>query len=403
MSRGSSWKLSLGLATVLLAGVNGCDDNNNNNHTDLSVGDLSMMAKSDGGDASAATPSTGQITVADLVGTAFTSDGSPETNIHVLKVVASFPLKENTSPNQSGTSLNGCSWDRYDVTSTTNPPPPNENAGTVDITGFDTVYDIPFLGSNPAPPMPSTVHCALDASNSLAQYACTLGTGANAMSLDDYAFPTIPYALAGGAPVAPSPSPSPDPGFYNSDLFLRSNSVTEVFTPATGSSFSTANDKTINLTGVTATTRITPPTVVATTVDGAAGTASLASLEGKLDGTHDITISYSCDGTATPGSGCKVTEITGLLMQTSLGHKWEAFSGANELRFGVLQCVDATLLSTMAFKFTLTKAMIATLVGSDTNQTLSIALVRLNADQVASGAHSLFMTAGRGQFALVDQ
>ncbi len=77
-------------------------------------------------------------------------------------------------------------------------------------------------------------------------------------------------------------------------------------------------------------------TVVA--VNGVAATNGILDLQNKLDGSGDVTIDYSCDGTMTKGHGCPLGgEISGLLLETSLGAKWEP---ANQLRFGTVQCVD---------------------------------------------------------------
>src|SRR5205807_10443484 len=115
------------------------------------------------------------------------------------------------------------------------------------------------------------------------------------------------------------------------------DAVRETFTPSPAPSTYT-DARTVNLTGL-------PKQMHVVAVNGtAATTGDLENLAtaGKFDGSADLTLEFSCDpGQNTKGAGCSTGGVTGLLIQTSLGKKWEAASGANALRFGTAQCVEA--------------------------------------------------------------
>jgi hypothetical protein len=409
------------LATALLSvGLAACDDDSGGGMKDMSVNDDLSMKADAGEDMAMQVSSTAQITVADVVGVAWQPVGENDGGapiplpVHSLAVVADFPVAAGEDQNSSGSTLNGCTWDRYDLTSTdpTKLPGPNENAGIVTVTGYDTQYSLAtdVRNGNVAPPDP-TITCA-SAGAPLNQFGCFFGSTAT-NTIDNYIFVQTPFALAGGPPAGPpSPTPTPFPTAYNSDLFLAKftsatppvavgDQVTETFTHMGSTTFS--NDRTTTLTGLP-----DAPTVASIKIDGTATTTTdlATELNLKFDGNHDITIAYSCDGTTTAGSGCKVGGITGLLIQTSQGKKWESFSpsaAAGRVHLGAAQCVDATGTPGTANQFTLPKAMIGQIVGSDTNQSIRVVLVRLKANQTASGTHPFFQTGGKGIFAFIDQ
>jgi hypothetical protein len=367
-----------------------------------------------GPDQAATTPATAQITVADVVGTVwvpFNDGGVPLSNpatgqpipTHSLAVVADFPMVAGADQHSTGTTLHGCTWNRYNLlppsAGGTGPfPAPNENAGSVNITGYDTGYTLPVdtTTGNPAPPTDPNVNCSYNAMTM--HFDCYFGTDKTKL-VSRYIFPTTPFA------AVPSPTPSPSPGTappaWNTDLYksgfgdpMVDNAVKESFTPSPPPSTYT-DARMTNLTGL-------PKAPHVVTINGNASTTELDAIGSKFDGTNDITIVFSCDGTSTAGGGCSLGGISAMLVQTSLGKKWEPQSGANQLRFGTAQCVEADD-GTSTHTFTLTKQMIADILGSDMNQSIRIVMVRLKANTTVSGMHPFYETAGRGVFSFLDQ
>ncbi len=173
----------LAMATALLAiGVSACDDDSGGmTKNDLSANDDMTMKPDAGTDMAMTTPSTAQITVADVVGSPWVllpgqDAGVPLPNpltgqplpTHSLAVVVDFPKDANTSQHSNGTdSLHGCTWDRYNnlppnMGGTGPFPAPNENAGTVQISGYDTTYTLAVDSlqlTAPAPPDPK-INCS---------------------------------------------------------------------------------------------------------------------------------------------------------------------------------------------------------------------------------------------------
>jgi hypothetical protein len=357
-----------------------------------------MTLGPDGGeDMAMVVPATAQITVADVVGVAWEplNDGGVPVGYptvptgvptHSMAAVVDFPSAAGSAQHSNGTPLNGCTWNRYNVLpGGPGPfPVPNENAGSVNVTGYDTANSLAVdtVNLSAAPPNPN-INCKFNSTTG--HFDCFYGTDPTHLT-DRFIFPLTPN---------PSPSPSPAPQAFNTDLFVNANEVTIAFTPSPAPNTYTDARMT------TLTNLPKAPHVIA--INGTASTTELEALETtKIDGAADVTIDFSCDGTATKGSGCSIGGITGLLIQTSLGKKWESFSGANLLRFGTMQCVMADD-GTATHTFTLTKQMQLDILGSDTKQTIRVVMVRLKANATSSGQHPFYETAGRGIFSFIDQ
>jgi hypothetical protein len=373
------------------------DDNGGGNPPDFSANDdLSMKGGMDGGDMSMETPGTAQMVTADVSGNvwvAFMDGGvklpdpltptSPAT-VHQLTVQLSFPGPAGTGP-FNGTALNGCTWDRYDLT-TGKLPAPDENAGTVKVSGYDSTFtvasDALMMKAN-APPDPN-INCAFDGTSM--HFACHFGASA-ADDVTRYIFVEVP-----------NPSPTPGPTIINHDLFFNSTGINQNFTAATsGTTYTDSRNLTLPSPLPKA------PHIVA--INGDTSKHSLEDLNGMIGtGATEIDVDYSCDGTNTKGAGCSPNaEITGFLIQTSLGHKWESFDpGASNAKFGIGQCID-TDAGTSTHTIKMTTQMLGTLVGAQTKQSIRLVFVRLRANPQVSGAHQIYATAGRGTFAFVDQ
>lgn len=409
--------VALAGAALLSVSLAACDDDNGTGPTpDFSAAD----DLSTGGDmagqpdmAMSAVP-TAQIVAADVVGRPWVAipgtdagaelqlnpacyaTGACPATVHQMNVIVDLPAAFGDSIAE-GTELNGCTANRYDLT-TTPPhiPPVNEPAGTISVTGYDTTYTNPFdavtqtqTGYGTLDP---NINCSFNSTTG--HFDCNFGSNP-AQSTARYIFIEQPD----GASPTPFPSPSPTPPpLGNHDLWYGSSQATIKFTSAgTGTTYT--DSKTANLQAPL------PDSPYVVAINGAAGNHSLKDLEGLFGtGTNEIDIDYSCAaGNNTKGGGCAATgQITGLLIQTSMGRKWDSFDpGANNPKFGTIQCVD-TDAGAATHQFKLTTALLQKMLGSGPNQSIRVVMVRLKASPTFSGAHALYQTAGRGQFAFVS-
>ena len=400
-------------ATFSLAACD--DDTTQNNQPDLTVvDDLSVagdMAVNT--DMSVTTGPTAQIVVADVRGQIWVpiaggdggvlmpdpyTGGATTANVHVFKTLVDFPAADSTSTVTGVEPYAFCSYNRYNL-GTGNVPGVSENAGTLTVTGYDSTYAEATDAT--APGLPTHPSATITCGWNTGYYGCAFGAPQNA-SVGNYIF--IEHANPSPSPT-PLPSPVP-PTTINGDLFYGSAGVIETFTPS-GSTTYGSTTITHNLG--------TPPQpvhIVSISKGGnvISGAHSLTDLNMQFgDGSAEIKIAYSCDGTDMKGSGCGTGfgQIVGLLIQTSVGAKWESFDpGAGNPLFGTIQCIDTELPNIAQHEFTLSASMLGTVLGGITGQSVQVALVRLKAAQdtnVGSGKHSVYMTAGRGDFAIIDQ
>lgn len=389
--------VALAAATALLSvGLAACDDENPMTEPDLSASnDLSGNPDMAGEDMAAEEPANGQIVLADVTGVpwiAVPDGGMPLPNpltgqpftVHAFAALADFPMTANSSQHSTLQGLNGCTWNRYDLADVTKLPKPNDNAGSVEFSGYDTTYTratnvVTMAVAAPDP----LIKCEFNSTSF--HYDCHFGATATATNgVSAYIFAPSPI---------PTPSPSPAPQFYNTDLFGSANSVTEKLIANTSSSWTDAMSTLPQL----------PQPAYIVSVNGDSTKHNLTDLDTKFNG--EITIEYACmQGATTKGQGCPTTSgtLTGLLIETSQGKKWQPAVRGVGARFGTMQCVEADGPSTTR-TFTLTQQMVADIMGSDTGQSVRVVLVRLKANPASSGNHLVFLTAGRGNFAYVDQ
>jgi hypothetical protein len=411
--------VALAGAALLSVSLAACDDDNGGGPTpDFSAADdLSMNGDMAGNpDMAAAAAPTALIVAADVVGHPWmaipgTDMGMPfqlsgacapncPATVHQLDVIIDLPAMSGDSL-QDGTELNGCTANRYDLT-TTPPhiPPVSEPAGTVQVTGYDTTYTNPLdVVATLATGSPvQTGYGSLDpdanCSWSMADghFHCIFGSD-KTHPLERYAFIEQPD----GASPTPFPSPSPTPPpLANHDLWYGSPQATIKFTTA-GSGTTYTDSRTANL-------QAPIPEVYITGINGDNTKHSLENLEGLFGtGQNQITVDYSCEaGNTTKGAKCAAGGITGLLLQTSAGRKWDSTDpGATNPFFGVIQCVD-TDAGASTHTITLKTNVLQKALGAGPNQTLRVVMVRLKASPTVSGAHGFYQTAGHGQFAFIS-
>ncbi len=406
-------------ATAMSLTFSACGDDTVATMTDLATPDLSAntnhdLSTQDAADGSTPqTPGTAQLTLADLVGTFITPGaGGGETQIpftHILFPQQSFPqfatADQYIDSDFSSTpgAVHGCLANRYDLTATPPvAPTPDENVGVVSYTGYNTFLlgaDQNTAGTALNPPVPGSINCAWGGA-SLPYYGCIFGAGTSDAGTSvegqdpkGVIFPPIPKAALGGACSLPGMTA------------VGNNCEQHPFIPTTtqltesvqgGGSFGGSSKMVPGLGGLPA-----PVTIIK--VNNAAPANAQDPLAGiVLDGSADVTITWSCDGSATAGSGCP----TGITGATALVGVFSIASTAPRSQFGITpqygsaQCVEQAGSATATV--TLKKAAIMALMGNQTGGSALVAVAYLNANLGATMGHNVFFTAGAGNFALLN-
>jgi hypothetical protein len=363
--------------------LSACDDTTSNGPMpDLSVPAADMgrdMAMVVTGADMTVEPGIGQVTVADVVGTVYQDIGDggelPVPAAHALSAVASFPAVSGTNQQADPDPFHGCGVNRYDFTVDAGARPvPDENAGDVLITGYETAR-VGVAGATMISPLPSMVTCTRSAVSGT--YNCNYVATGNP-STDTVIVPPLPPPLGTGPQLG---------------TIVDTTSITEKFTPAAGSTYSDPATKTLDA-----------PLPVALHIVSVNGDTSKHNITDiKLSKTTDLVIAYSCDGSNTAGGGCPngaagITQIGAMLIQTALGPRNQ--SPPNRAQTGVAQCVDR--MDTPAFKFTLTAAQQSLLLGTQTTGSARISIVHLTSSPTLSGQHPLIFTAGRGELGFIN-
>ena len=449
---GIRWRqLASGLfAATLSLGIAACDDDT----SATSTGDMAV-----GGDMSASsvdmampmgTLGSGQITLADVVGTVFSpalpNGAAPRT--HTLVALASLPKLAGTPDPSSnfGTSptIHGCSIYRYNAT---NQPGADGDAGDVTLSGFNTTSTIGVNtknGSASASPMAgsSPIVCKRNAMTML--YSCSFSGAASAdageagAATSDVIFPMFKHRSFCASNPTVSLVTYPDwqypdcieravnvqqnglcPG--GGDMLVTTaceqspiqplgvSTITE--TVAGGTDWPMAMDTlgngggldggTAQLAGPLYVLTVTSGTTVVTGTDPVTMGPSLSMANGSIDPTKDLTITFSCDpNTPTAGAGCSGTQdLVGLLLTTSTSTK-SAFSTSTAAGSG--QCSQPVAVGG---SITVKANQLTALLGGQTGGSWQIALVRLTTHlKIPAGTHPLLaFTAGMGVFGFTNQ
>ncbi len=214
----STWRqLASGLvAATLSLGIAACDDDTTTGGGDMGVADMSASVDM----TMTGTPGNGQITLADVVGTVFTTKAAPQDKLyrtHTLVAVASLPKIAGTPDPSSnfGTmpTIHGCSIYRYNAM---NLPGADGDAGDVTMSGFNATTTV---GVNAATgsgyPMSSgtPITCKRSATDMLyhCAYAGAAGpdAGAAGAATGDVIFPAFPYQICTKADPSICPTTLP--------------------------------------------------------------------------------------------------------------------------------------------------------------------------------------------------
>jgi hypothetical protein len=117
-----------------------------------------------------------------------------------------------------------------------------------------------------------------------------------------------------------------------------------------------------------------------------------------IDGSSDVAITWSCDGSNTAGGGCPMgpagyLDLTTLIAVTSPNPRsMFAITGA----YGIAQCTEQLGSGTV----TLSKAAQLKLLGGQTGGSISLSLIRLSVNPATTMGHNVFFSGGKGWFSL---
>jgi hypothetical protein len=363
---------------------------------------------------------TAQLTLADIGGTFYKPGATAGTESAVpfahllfaqqsLGIFASNPQYIDSDFSTKAGMIHGCTANRYNLAG--GPiPNPDADAGIISYTGYNTALLSADARTAPgtlyAPPIPTNIVCAWGGAT-LPFYGCVFGgpstdqgTSIEGDQPSQALFPPFPPAAVGmatcpagttshtGIPVVGTlceQHPIPDGQMITQAIAGNSNvtngygAIAPQMIPISG--------------GLGA-----PMTVI--NVAGAAPANPGDPLGGAitLDGSADLTITWSCDGSTTVGNGCPTgaagfLDLAGLLTVVSTAPRSQF---AITPQYGTAQCAEQLGTGTVTLK----KAAITQMIGTQTGGSVLIALVRLSANPQATMGHNVYLTAGKGYFGL---
>ncbi len=434
------WRtLAFGLVGATLSlGIAACGDDTSTT-PDMAMGGGADMSASV--DMASQTPGNGQITLADLVGTAW-NGATPLPRVHTLTTVASFAKFAGTPDPSSNLTLGppptGCTINRYDFTATPpKVPGADADAGNIVMAGYSTMVIGTDTKTGINSPPQAQITCGRG--GMLNTYNCFYGTmpstdggsaGMGALT-GDVVYAPLPLAALGLAAcpgstlITPGPPPTtyceqypiPPGGFAvisetvtgGADYNVGMTPLTKMLGSGKGEDAG-AGGLPDNITivsvksGTTEISGIDP-------VDGSippgscpAGSAlgcqrNLDLTDAMVDQTKDLTIQWSCDGSQTAASGCTGGDFLGVLLTTSQNAKG-TFSKPQSAKFGVGQCVEA-VAKPMATA-TVKSNQLTALFGGQTGGSMQIAVVRLGVSIAPVTPHLIIFTAGHGRFGFTN-
>jgi hypothetical protein len=441
-----TWRdLAFGLLTATLSlGIAACDDDTTKTNVDMAMSvDMSATI-----DMAMGTPGNGQVTLADVAGTVYTTQAAPRDKLyrtHTLLALASMPVIAGTPDPSSDFGLtptiHGCSIYRYNAT---NLPGADGDGGIVAISGYDTATTIAVDANGSSTyPLTSPIACKrIPPPAGVNSYVCfypgmgSPDSGAAGMPTSDVIFPMFPHQVilvANGmvlSTISPAMGgwPLPDGACTNRRICgpgpvagtaivcceqspIPGQGVAVIAESNTGGTDYPAKSSMLGNGGGTdgglkqfpgplSLVSVTQPgsaTNVAGT-DPITGGPSL-SMDAPLDKTKDVVITFSCDGTATAGSGCAGSgDLAALLIKTSTSVR--TMFGTTTAS-GVGQC--ASPVAVPSGTMTIKAAQLTAALGGQTGGSIQLALARLAVDIQPDNGHLLVFTAGMGIFGFTNQ
>jgi hypothetical protein len=367
----------------------------------------------------------GQLTLQDVGGTfyrpgATAGSEQPLPFSHFLLAQQSLPMYPmnpqyiDSDFSLKGGMVHGCTSNRYSLP---NGPLPNAdvNAGVITYKGYSTNLFAADARTPPAqivysPPIPDTIAC-LWGGASFPFYGCIFGFPSTDMqgNVDGEspsqvlfpAYPAIPpLVTTAGTCTAGTTAHTGPFGPGGSTLTLCEQHpipdgamLTQNMTG--GGGYGALSNEMVPVAGGIGTAM----TIIS--VNGAVPASPIDPFAGiTLDGSSDLTIQWSCDGSATAGSGCPMgaigfLDLAGLAAITSTSPR-SAFTVTAD--YGVAQCTEQLGSGTVTLK----KAAIVQLLGAQTGGSILLTLARLAVDPGSTMGHGVFFTGGKGYFALLQ-
>jgi hypothetical protein len=441
-----TWReLAFGLLTATLSlGIAACDDDTTKTNIDMAMNAVDMSATVD---MAMGTPGNGQITLADLVGTVYTTQAAPRDKLyrtHTLLALASMPVIAGTPDPSSDFGLtptiHGCSIYRYNAT---NLPGADGDGGTVAISGYDTTKTIAVDANGSSTyPVTSPIACKrVPPPAGVNSYVCfypgmgSPDSGAAGMPTGDVIYPMFPHQVVvaatgtvvstitpamggwplpdafctnrrvcGAGPVAGTVivccEQSPIPGLGVSQVMESNTGGTDY--PAKSSTLGNGGGTDGGAKQFPGALYVVDVTQGATSIKGTdpvTGGNDL-SLSAPIDKAKDLVITFSCDqNNLTAGAGCAGSgDLAALLIKTSTSVK--ASFGTSSAS-GVGQC--ASPVAVPSGTITVKAAQIAAALGGQTGGSVQLALARLAVDIQPDNGHLLVFTAGMGVFGFTDE
>ena len=434
------------LAATLSLGIAACDDDTSSGTGDMAVGGADMSANVD---MTMGSPGIGQIVLADVVGTVYTTQPAPKDNLyrtHALIALASMPKVVPTSDPSSDLSLTppgGCTINRF---TSTNLPASDGDAGQITIAGWNTnvVGVSAATGTSSLGSTMSPITC--DRGGPLMKYTCSFGGTSNpdgggmGMTSGSVIFPLIPHQLiddgtkgtvvnvtippaSGGWPYTDAdcipracgqeacPAPA---GALTCDVIcceqspvaVGQSNITE--TVAGGTDYAAGTKMLGNDSNADAGAAFFPQPLYLISVTQGSSTTSIAgtdlltggpslSMDQPIDTTQSMTLTFSCDGSATPGGGCAGASDLAALLITSSTSPRTTFAVSTAT--GSAECISPLTNGTI----TIMGNQLTALIGSQTGGSVEIALARLRLVTGLSSGHIVAYTGGMGVFGFTNQ
>jgi hypothetical protein len=397
---------------------------------DMSVGDMAKVRDMSMPDLEPP-PGSGFILSADVVGTAFTSGADAGTEVaapltHMVQAAVNLPTvaapatASNFSFDIGTLTISGCIANRYDFV--TKFPNPDTNAGVVAVSGYATKLMTPvpktvnstgLLG-----PIPDVIGC-VNPITPLPNYLCFYNPGGSGTldgaSTNAMVFPLIPdtgnmgaggthplylglCGLTGANCTAADCTPhnfggGPPPAEFCEQKVFRSGQTINVNVGGGGGYGASSTNFRVDADdgGVRVPTAITITDIKVGS--NSLGVTDISAITG-FDPAQNLTISFSCDGTGTAGSGCSGSgpfDLAILVGATSDTDR-TAFSPGTD--FGTLTCIEQVNSKS---SFVVPANILQAMLGSQTTGSINLTAMHANA-ALGTGSQNNLIAVGRGVF-----
>jgi hypothetical protein len=384
------------------------------------VAAISAAACSGGGGSS--TPGTGEVTLADVVGT-WTIGSTPYARTHVLQTIVDLPAKEpklDASSDYVATpARQGCRVRRFDAAA----PRTDADGGDVTLSGYSYTNTLAAVGTDlQLYTAGSPITCSRDGSS---RYACTLTAGANTIPVADAFFPavalrviaksdlhtitTFPSWPYGDAPCIlrliddPSAPTTQAIVLCEQRPTIAPSQISETLSGGAGYGASNAllgNGADFpGPIGMILDSVKSGATEIGGT-DTVTGGVSLSLADGAIAPSAPITVSFTCLQ-STPGAGC-TGEVAELRLETSPSVKTAFDETATT---GEIDCFTpiANTTSSQDYSITVSAPQMAALFAGQTGGSVRLELMNLQTSDKTDGKHPVHFGAGYGLFGFTNE